>query len=541
MNHTVSGGPRNSRCIVCTRTMFRIFMLRSCCRCELCSYNVCHACCSNQHVAIYNRHVAPLLVCDRCRESLARNEFDSQLRAVNPKCAKARKSGTSPGGVGGFGVVLKLSAAPRKVRLSDRELFARVQRVAVPDGSVDLRRLSSKRSWRRVRTGVTGGMEMQYRVLRASTSVAPTQTRQCQVVVGGEIKARTSELLSLLRAPTESESNALLRALYGSQFIYSSLLHAIPNSEQGSLPSPPQRGSIHASTGQQLMVRTVSFAHKGLSNPFKQRASTATSSDSITSDSRSSNHRQQNSGRKNEQCCFIDLLTPTQEGFRLAFCTLDTSEVTAGKAPPERVIALHPISGWLTAEPKPGNPGTLEITFQAAFPGNLPGGCDWRVAQARLLFIGRGICRLEKVLRRKRRFRRHQHTAPGRWWQAILTRFELWGLSARTKKAPEALTTTGTALPVPDRFSRLYAKNGVAVTCARTEYAQSPHAVLKSVSPFTTATSRLYWSVLGVENALMSAIVQTGVVGILQGAPGRPLHRGQFAIYGPRERARTGI
>ncbi|KAG2770349.1 hypothetical protein PC116_g22547 [Phytophthora cactorum] len=321
-----------------------------------------------------------------------------------------------------------LSAAPRKVRLSDRELFARVQRVAVPDGSVDLRRLSSKRGWRRVRTGVTGGMEMQYRVLRASTSVAPTQTRQCQVVVGGEIKARTSELLSLLRAPTESESNALLRALYGSQFIYSSLLHAIPNSEQGSLPSPPQRGSIHASTGQQLMVRTVSFAHKGLSNPFKQRASTATSSDSITSDSRSSNHRQQNSGRKNEQCCFIDLLTPTQEGFRLAFCTLDTSEVTAGKAPPERVIALHPISGWLTAEPKPGNPGTLEITFQAAFPGNLPGGCDWRVAQARLLFIGRGICRLEKVLRRKRRFRRHQHTAPGRWWQAILNPFRAMGV-----------------------------------------------------------------------------------------------------------------
>ncbi|KAG6958101.1 hypothetical protein JG688_00010652 [Phytophthora aleatoria] len=215
---------------------------------------------------------------------------------------------------------------------------------------------------------------MQYRVLRASTSVAPTQTRQCQVVVGGEIKARTSELLSLLRAPTESESNALLRALYGSQFIYSSLLHAIPNSE---------RGSIHASTGQQLMVRTVSFAHKGLSNPFKQRASTA-------SDSRSSNHRQQNSGRKNEQCCFIDLLTPTQEGFRLAFCTLDTSE--------------------------------------AAFPGNLPGGCDWRVAQARLLFIGRGICRLEKVLRRKRRFRRHQHTAPGRVWQAILNPFRAMGV-----------------------------------------------------------------------------------------------------------------
>ncbi|ETL94015.1 hypothetical protein L917_07955 [Phytophthora nicotianae] len=318
-----------------------------------------------------------------------------------------------------------LSAAQRKVRLTDRELFARVQRVVVPDGSVDLHRLSSRRGWKRVRTGVTGGMSVQYRVLRC---IAPSQTRQCQVVVGGEIKARTSELLSLLRAPTESESNALLRALYGSQFIYSSLLHAIPNTERGSLPSPPQRESTHCNTGQQLMVRTVSFAHKGLFNPFKQRASTATASDSITSDSQRSSHHQQHYGRKNEQCCLIELLTPTQEGFKLAFCTLDASEVTAGKAPPERVIALHPISGWLTAEPKPGNPGTLQITFQAAFPGSLPDSCDWRVAQDRLLFIGRGICRLEKVLRRRRRHHRHQHTAPGRLWQAMLNPFRAIGV-----------------------------------------------------------------------------------------------------------------
>ncbi|KAH7485667.1 uncharacterized protein KRP23_4711 [Phytophthora ramorum] len=81
--HT-AGGPRNSRCIVCTRALYHIFMARNCSRCELCSYNVCDACCSQQHVAIYNRHVAPLLVCARCRESLARDEFDSQLRAVDP-------------------------------------------------------------------------------------------------------------------------------------------------------------------------------------------------------------------------------------------------------------------------------------------------------------------------------------------------------------------------------------------------------------------------------------------------------------------------
>ncbi|KAF4131947.1 hypothetical protein GN958_ATG04891 [Phytophthora infestans] len=351
-----------------------------------------------------------------------------------------------------------LSAAPRKVRLTDRELFARVQRVVVPDGLVDLRCLSSRRGWKRVRTGVTGGMTMQYRVVR---SIAPSQTRQCQVAGGGEIKARTSELLSLLRAPSESESNALLRALFGSQFIYSSLLHSIPSSERGSLPSPPQRGSIHASPGQQLMVRTISFAHKGLSNPFTQRASTATLSDSITSSSQTSTHHRQHSGRKNEQCCLIELLTPTQDGFKLAFCSLDASDVTAGKAPPERVIALHPISGWLTAESRADNPGALQITFQIAFPGDVPGGCGWRIAQSRLLFIGKSICRLEKVLRRRRRYRRHQHTAPGRLWQAILNPFRAMGVVGSDEEGSggahhnwHCIACTQSLLPLRKKWSR---------------------------------------------------------------------------------------
>ncbi|CAH0521497.1 unnamed protein product [Peronospora belbahrii] len=81
-NYVAASGPRNSRCIVCTRTLNHIFMTRSCRRCELCSYNVCNECCSRQHVTICNRHVTPLLVCTRCRERLAREDFDSQLRAV---------------------------------------------------------------------------------------------------------------------------------------------------------------------------------------------------------------------------------------------------------------------------------------------------------------------------------------------------------------------------------------------------------------------------------------------------------------------------
>uniref|UniRef100_A0AAV1TK88 FYVE-type domain-containing protein n=1 Tax=Peronospora matthiolae TaxID=2874970 RepID=A0AAV1TK88_9STRA len=79
-NDVAASGPRNSRCTVCTRRLYQLLVIRSSHRCELCSYNVCRTCCSQQHVAIYNRHVAPLLVCGRCRESLARKDFDSQLR-----------------------------------------------------------------------------------------------------------------------------------------------------------------------------------------------------------------------------------------------------------------------------------------------------------------------------------------------------------------------------------------------------------------------------------------------------------------------------
>ncbi|KAE9016629.1 hypothetical protein PF005_g7919 [Phytophthora fragariae] len=194
-------------------------------------------------------------------------------------------------------------------------------------------------------------MSMRFRVLRTGQ----TQSQQCQVVVGGDVHAQVSELVSLLRAPTENESNTLLRALYGSHFIYSSLVHAVtsPSSERDSLLSPRSRGSVVAA-GQQLM----------------QISSPEAPSSSVTSNSHSSIHRRETRGVKNEQCCYIELFTPTQEGFEMVFCSLDDANVTAGKAPPERVIALHPVSGWLTAEPKRGIPGTLQLTFQESV--------DWR-------------------------------------------------------------------------------------------------------------------------------------------------------------------
>ncbi|KAF1795883.1 Zinc finger, FYVE-related [Phytophthora cactorum] len=213
-------------------------------------------------------------------------------------------------------------------------------------------------------------------MLHAHSTISPVLTRQCQVVTGGEMQVRVLELMSLLCAPTERESNALLRALYGSRFIYSSLLHMISSSERGSL-SP----IATFTTGQQLTVRTVSFVRNGLVNPLKRRPPSAP-------DSRILMHEHGHSGAKNEQCCYIELLTPTQEGFTLVFCSLDAAE--------------------------------------AAFTGNLPGGCDFQVAHNRLLFFAKRVCRLEKVVRSQQRQR---DTLPGRLWHVLQKPFRAVGVS----------------------------------------------------------------------------------------------------------------
>ncbi|TDH73722.1 hypothetical protein CCR75_007552 [Bremia lactucae] len=297
------------------------------------------------------------------------------------------------------------SIEPRRVQLSDYELLTRVQRVSVPDTNLDLDHLSSSRGWKRVR-GCTHGTHV-----RIHSSNNP---HECRIVVKSEISAPASELLSLLRSPTESESNALLQALYGSQFIYSSVIHAIPCVERRVLSSPRSHSTTQLLGTQQLTVRTITFAHKSRFGSFRQQSSRT----------RLKQHH------KNEQGCFVDLVTPRPNGFQLAFCTLEAADILAGKAPADRVVTLHPISGYLVAHPKPHKPETLEITFHAVFPGTVPGACDSQVAHARLVCIGRGIGRLEKVLRRRRRFRRHQRTVQGRVWQLLLHPFRGLGLVA---------------------------------------------------------------------------------------------------------------
>uniref|UniRef100_M4B9E4 FYVE-type domain-containing protein n=1 Tax=Hyaloperonospora arabidopsidis (strain Emoy2) TaxID=559515 RepID=M4B9E4_HYAAE len=255
-----------------------------------------------------------------------------------------------------------------------------------------------------------------------------TPSRQCQVAVDGEIRAPVSEVLALLRAPTESESNALLRALFGTNFIYSSLLHAVPSPcpDQSPLPSPsPSELTGIMTPGQQLTVRTVSFARKRLPRVFspgnsRSRPTFLTNLRTIfETQSTNTSIRQRVMRSKNEQCCYVELFTPTVEGFKIAFCTLEAADVFAGKAPPERVIPLHLMTGWLVVEPSPGNPDSLRLTFHAAFPGKVPGGCDAQVALSRLKFIAKGVCQLEKVLRRRRRTQDQPCTPRDGTWQTL--------------------------------------------------------------------------------------------------------------------------
>uniref|UniRef100_A0AAV1TIG4 FYVE-type domain-containing protein n=1 Tax=Peronospora matthiolae TaxID=2874970 RepID=A0AAV1TIG4_9STRA len=312
----------------------------------------------------------------------------------------------------------------RKVRPSDHDLYQCVQRVVVPHGPVNLKKLSSKRGWKRVRRGVPSTMNMYCRVRHT------TPSRQCQVAVDGELRAPVSEVLALLRAPTESESNALLRALFGTHFIYSSLLYAVPSPCTDQSPvlssSPPSELTGVMTPGQQLTVRTVSFARKRrlprVFNPGNSRSRPAFLSTLRTvSEPQCTNPstRERARSAKNEQCCYVELFTPTVAGFKLAFCTLEAADVFAGKAPPERVIPLHLMTGWLVVEPSLGNPDSLRLTFHAAFPGKVPDGCDAQVALSRLKFVAKGLCQLEKVLRRRRRNQDQPCTPRDGTWQTL--------------------------------------------------------------------------------------------------------------------------
>ncbi|RLN71026.1 hypothetical protein BBJ28_00026790, partial [Nothophytophthora sp. Chile5] len=194
-----------------------------------------------------------------------------------------------------------------------------------------------------------------------------------EVLAVGDVACSIAQLAPPLRSPNENDYNSVMHALYGSDFIYGSLVHIAatsrhPNDSNTHNASRQERDAAHMpGTRQdddpgQLLVKTSSFVHAKMFD------------------------------KKNEQMCHAELFTTTPSGgFSIAFCSLAARELTAGtlRAPMRRsLLQLHPFSAWFSAEPV--NTG-VHVVFRARFHrSESDGSCSPKVASARLWRIVKG-------------------------------------------------------------------------------------------------------------------------------------------------------
>ncbi|KAE9066178.1 hypothetical protein PF005_g28685 [Phytophthora fragariae] len=178
-------------------------------------------------------------------------------------------------------------------------------------------------------------------------------------------------LASPLRSPNESNYNSLMHTLYGSDFIYGSLVHKAIFRRRSRNDSADDGQTRHGpdDLSNQLLVKTCAFVHTSMFD------------------------------KKNEQMCYAELFSPTSSGgFSIATCSLAGREVIVGKvrAPLRRAMhQLHPFSAWLSAEPASSG---VHVVFRARFHrSESDGSCSPKVMNARLWKLAKGMCKLGKV------------------------------------------------------------------------------------------------------------------------------------------------
>ncbi|KAE9279826.1 hypothetical protein PF008_g28274 [Phytophthora fragariae] len=178
-------------------------------------------------------------------------------------------------------------------------------------------------------------------------------------------------LASPLRSPNESNYNSLMHTLYGSDFIYGSLVHKAIFRRRSRNDSADDGQTRHGpdDLSNQLLVKTCAFVHTSMFD------------------------------KKNEQMCYAELFSPTSSGgFSIATCSLAGREVIVGKvrAPLRRALhQLHPFSAWLSAEPASSG---VHVVFRARFHrSESDGSCSPKVMNARLWKLAKGMCKLGKV------------------------------------------------------------------------------------------------------------------------------------------------
>ncbi|GMF19977.1 unnamed protein product [Phytophthora fragariaefolia] len=172
-----------------------------------------------------------------------------------------------------------------------------------------------------------------------------------------------------------------MKGIYGSQFIYGSVVHVLDGKQsQGSMPA-----------GHHLAVRTGCFARSRML-------------------------------ARNEQWCFLEYFQPTSDagtgsvsspdtsqGFSVSLLSLSERELAAGKAVGGRVDQLDGVTALLVVDTEPSIPGDqvtrLRVMFHALHTGGgepAPGQASDKMARIRLLGLAGGIARLPAVVRRRR-------------------------------------------------------------------------------------------------------------------------------------------
>lgn len=273
----------------------------------------------------------------------------------------------------------------RGVELSDRELLRRVRRVQVTAEFTEQddefvatrgRRPNTRRGWAFERE--LGGVAVFSRALDAGR-----HTRA--VVATGEVRCSPQELASVLRSPSESDYNALLRGLCGRRFIYGSLVHLVSNSDRRSLLAT-------ADANAQLAVRSASFVHSPLA--------------SLLLPSRALK-------KKNDQVCYAEYFVPTPDGFVVRYCSLPAAELRVGTAPADHVQELHPFTGWLIAKRVNRGPDqpmqSVRLTFRATYHAQPNGSnndssgyCSLRRARQWMDRVVRAVARIGELVQRRR-------------------------------------------------------------------------------------------------------------------------------------------
>ncbi|KAE8967893.1 hypothetical protein PF011_g27394 [Phytophthora fragariae] len=240
------------------------------------------------------------------------------------------------------------STLRRAVRVDDRELFRRTRRVQrwqdLPNDHTAENLVTQGWRWRRRKKSFE------------------LYTRQSPII---------SVTASPLRSPNESNYNSLMHTLYGSDFIYGSLVHKAIFRRRSRNDSADDGQTRHGpdDLSNQLLVKTCAFVHTSMFD------------------------------KKNEQMCYAELFSPTSSGgFSIATCSLAGREVIVGKvrAPLRRALhQLHPFSAWLSAEPASSG---VHVVFRAHFHrSESDGSCSPKVMNARLWKLAKGMCKLGKV------------------------------------------------------------------------------------------------------------------------------------------------